>query len=233
RDYASDQISEGGGVFDRRAKEVQLSLPVREMLRVEREVMTGEELVQAILRMPADLCWFGGIGTYVKASPQNHLQVGDQANDLVRINAEELQVRVIGEGANLGLTQSARISFHQQSGALNTDAIDNSAGVNMSDYEVNLKILLQLLLRERAVANAEERNQLLENATEEVAELVLANNRGQHRLISMDQLRSRDDFRAYRQLIQLLIERGMNARSEYIPDVRQLDQLEQSGEGLP
>ena len=103
----------------------------------------------------------------------------------------------------------------------------------MSDYEVNLKILLQLLLREKAVANAEERNQLLENATEEVAELVLANNRGQHRLISMDQLRSRDDFRAYRQLIQLLIERGMNARSEYIPDVRQLDQLEQSGEGLP
>ncbi len=101
----------------------------------------------------------------------------------------------------------------------------------MSDYEVNLKILLQLLLRERAVANAEERNQLLENATEEVAELVLANNRGQHRLISMDQLRSRDDFRAYRQLIQLLIERGMNARSEYIPDVRQLDQLEQSGRG--
>ena len=233
RDYASDQISEGGGVFDRRAKEVQLSLPVREMLRVEREVMTGEELVQAILRMPADLCWFGGIGTYVKASPQNHLQVGDQANDLVRINAEELQVRVIGEGANLGLTQSARISFHQQGGALNTDAIDNSAGVNMSDYEVNLKILLQLLLRERAVANVEERNQLLENATEEVAELVLANNRGQHRLISMDQLRSRHDFRAYRQLIHLLIEQGMNARSEYIPDIRQLDQLEQSGEGLP
>ena len=233
KDYSADRISAGGGVFERKAKEVRLSPTAREMLQVERDVLTGEEVVQAILKMPADLCWFGGIGTYVKASPQTHLQVGDQANDAVRINADELQVRVIGEGANLGLTQAARIAFGRQGGALNSDAIDNSAGVNMSDYEVNLKILLQQLLREGQLNSLEERNHLLEVATDEVAELVLANNRGQHRLISMDRIRSQQGLRPYRRLIQCLTEQGMNARSEYIPDARQLEQFEQRAEGLP
>lgn len=233
KDYSADRISEGGGVFDRKAKEVRLSPAVKEMLQVERDVMTGEEVVQAVLRMPADLIWFGGIGTYVKAGNQSQLQVGDQANDAVRINAAELRARVVGEGANLGLTQQARIEFSREQGLLNTDAIDNSAGVNMSDYEVNLKILLQQLLREGLLSSVDERNQVLEQATDEVAELVLANNRGQHRLLSMDRLRSQRHFRWYRLLIQELTEQGMNARSEYIPESRALQQMEQRNEPMP
>ena len=130
--------------------------------------------------------------------------MGDQANNSIRIDSSELGAREVGEGANLGLTQLARIDFNHRGGRLNTDAIDNSAGVNMSDYEVNLKILLEKMQKLKKITSESERNHLLEEATDEVSELVLANNRAQHRLISKDVLRSKKRFRHFRSLIQHL-----------------------------
>ena len=143
KDYNSSIISRGGGVFERRAKAIDLSPKTREMLGTDEKSLTGEEVIQLILKMKVDLILFGGVGTFVKSPAQNNLQVGDQANNSIRIDSSELGARVVGEGANLGLTQLARIDFNHRGGRLNTDAIDNSAGVNMSDYEVNLKILLE------------------------------------------------------------------------------------------
>ncbi len=233
KDYNPSLLSPGGGIYDRKAKAVPLSPEAQEMLGLESATPTGEEVVRAILKMPADLLWLGGIGTYVKTPSQTHYQVGDQANDAVRINSDELQVKVVGEGANLGLTQLARIDCANRGIRLNTDAIDNSAGVNMSDYEVNLKVLLQHLRRQGHLDSMDERNTLLHQATEEVADLLLANNRGQHRLLSMDALRSQRRFRLYRSTIPWLREHGLNVRSEYIPGTKELDLLEQSGLPMP
>jgi glutamate dehydrogenase len=233
KDYTPELISAGGGVFDRKAKAIPLSPQAQTLLGVDADSLTGDEIIRAILRMEVDLLWFGGIGTYVKSPLQSSLHVGDQANDNVRIDSTELQAKVIGEGANLGFTQLGRIDYSNRGGLLNTDAIDNSAGVNMSDYEVNLKILLQKLRRSGKLDSDEERNALLHEATEEVAELVLANNRGQHWLLSMDRIRSRRRFQRFRAFISWLEERGMNSRSEYIPTPKDLDQLEQAGLPMP
>ncbi len=233
KDYDREKLSPGGGIYDRKAKAIALSPQAQALLGLESANPTGEEVVQAILKLPADLLWLGGIGTYVKTPVQTHYQVGDQANDTVRINSDELQVKVVGEGANLGLTQLARIDCSNRGIRLNTDAIDNSAGVNMSDYEVNLKVLLQHLRRQGHLDSMDERNALLHQATEEVAELLLANNRGQHRLLSMDALRSQRRFRLYRSIIPWLRDHGLNVRSEYIPGTKDLDALEQSGLPMP
>ena len=232
-DYSADLISSGGGVFERHAKSIKLSSEVKIMLGTESDNLKADELVRLILQMKTDLLWFGGIGTYIKSTDQSHFKVGDQANNLVRINTSECHVKVIGEGANLGLTQLARIDLSNDGVLLNTDAIDNSAGVNMSDYEVNLKILLQQMLRSGNIASKEERNELLASATNEVSELVLANNRGQHRLISMDSIRSHRNFRLFRKLIVHLQEKGMNKRSEQIPSNSELNHLEQVNMPLP
>ena len=233
KDYQSELISAGGGVFNRKAKAIPLSPQAQAVLGVESASLTGDEMIRAILRMEVDLLWFGGIGTYVKSPLQSDMHVGDQANDNVRIDSTELRTKVVGEGANLGFTQLARIDYSNRGGNLNTDAIDNSGGVNMSDYEVNLKILLQQLRRSGKLNSDEERNTLLHEATEEVAELVLANNRGQHRLLSMDRIRSQRRFQRFRAFIPWLEERGMNSRSEYIPTPKDLDQLEQAGLPMP
>jgi glutamate dehydrogenase len=232
-DYSSDLISSGGGVFERHAKSIKLSAEVKTMLGTESDSLKGDDLVRQILKMKADLLWLGGIGTYIKSSAQSHFKVGDQANNPVRIDTSECHIKVIGEGANLGLTQLARIDLSNDGVRLNTDAIDNSAGVNMSDYEVNLKILLQQMLRSGFIESKEERNELLASATNEVSELVLANNRGQHRLISMDSIRSNRNFRLFRKLIAHLQEIGMNKRSEYIPSRGELDHLENVNMPLP
>src|SRR5690606_16338886 len=142
-DYDRSLISEGGGVFERSAKSIPLSPQVRAMLGVEDEALSGQALIQAVLRMPVDLLWNGGIGTYVKAGEERHGEVGDSANDGVRVNGAELRARVVGEGGNLGFTQLGRIEYALRGGRINTDAIDNSAGVDSSDHEVNIKILLQ------------------------------------------------------------------------------------------
>ncbi|MBF0287259.1 MAG: NAD-glutamate dehydrogenase [SAR324 cluster bacterium] len=232
KDYNAKLMSAGGGIYERKAKEISLSPQVKKMLGVEKDILNGEEVIQAILRMEVELIWLGGIGTYMKSDNETHFDVGDQANDSVRINISECNATVIGEGANLGLTQLGRIAFDQK-GHLNTDAIDNSAGVNMSDYEVNIKILLQQLLLQKHLKSIEERNEILEKATDEVSELVLANNRGQHRLLSMDQIRSAEKFRLFKYLIRyLIVEKGLDAQSESIPSRGELEKMEKASERM-
>lgn len=227
KDYRPSLISNGGGVFDRQAKEIKLSKQVQEMLEVNTDVLTGEEVVKAILKMKVDFLWLGGIGTYIKGTEQTQAQVGDPANDRVRINASECRFSIIGEGANLGFTQLARMEFEDNEGACNTDAIDNSAGVNISDYEVNLKILMNYCLQNNILKSMEERNVLLAGLADECCELDLANNRGQHRVISMDQIRSEKNMADFRNLIMFYISRGkLDAKTEAIPSPKKMMQLE-------
>lgn len=174
-DYDVKLISEGGGVFARNLKRIELSEPVRRVLDVDRDAMTPDELIAAILKAPVDLLWNGGIGTYVKASDESNTEVGDRTNDGVRVNGGQLRCRVVGEGGNLGMTQKGRIEYALTGGLCNTDFIDNSAGVDCSDHEVNIKIFLNSLLAVEDMT-LKQRNQLLREMTDDVAELVLDNN---------------------------------------------------------
>jgi glutamate dehydrogenase len=191
-DYDRGLISEGGGVYDRAEKEIHLSPQSRARLGVDQEVLNGDEMIQAILRAPADLLWNGGIGTYVKATTETHPDVGDPGNDRVRVDAPDVRATVIGEGGNLGLTQSARVECALGGCRLNTDALDNSGGVDMSDREVNLKILLDAAL-ERGTLDPERRNGILRECTEAVSEAVLANNHAQSLAVSLDERRAEAD----------------------------------------
>jgi glutamate dehydrogenase len=175
-DYDPSLISSGGGVFARSEKSIKLTPEVRATLGIEAEEMEPNALISAILKSPVDLLWFGGIGTYVKAAAEAHVEVGDPANDRLRVNAEELRARAIGEGANLGVTQAARIAFSMRGGRINTDFIDNSAGVDCSDNEVNIKIALNREVIEGRLEMGD-RNTLLASMTDDVAHLVLEDNR--------------------------------------------------------
>jgi glutamate dehydrogenase len=181
-DYDPAAISPGGGVFPRTAKTVPLSDEMRRALDVDAEALPPDDLVGAILRAPVDLLWNGGIGTYVKASTEANTDVGDKNNDAVRIDATELRCRVVGEGGNLGFTQRGRIEFALHSGHINTDAIDNAAGVNCSDHEVNIKILLDRVVRDGDLT-AKQRDALLAAMTDDVATQVLDDNDGQTRAL--------------------------------------------------
>ncbi|MDR7103424.1 NAD-glutamate dehydrogenase domain-containing protein [Croceicoccus sp. BE223] len=183
-DYDAKLISKGGGVFPRTEKSIPLSKQARAALGIEAEAIGPDELITAILSAPADLLWFGGIGTYVKASSQNNVDVGDPANDALRIDARDLRVKVIGEGANLGVTQAGRIEFALGGGRINTDFIDNSAGVDCSDNEVNIKIALENA-RKAGRLSEERRNALLAEMTDEVAQIVLEDNRLQTLALSV------------------------------------------------
>jgi glutamate dehydrogenase len=217
-DYNAGAISEGGGVFARSAKTVPLSALARAMLGIDRDQATGEEVIRAILCMEADLLWSGGIGTYVKASDETHAAVADTANDSVRVNAAELRVRVVAEGGNLGFTQRARIEYALRGGRINTDAIDNSAGVDMSDHEVNLKIALADAAESGALQWGE-RNQLLTKLTAEVTQRVLAHNGRQARILSLDQLHSQTRLNDFRELMTQLESDGLLDRQlEGLPD---------------
>jgi len=174
-DYASGLVSPGGGIFPRSAKSVVLSPQVRRVLSVDAETMTPSDLIRAILRAPVDLLYNGGIGTYVKASDESHGEVGDRANDGVRVDAAELRCRAVGEGGNLGFTQRGRIEYALAGGRIHTDAIDNSAGVACSDHEVNIKVLLNTVVADGELTE-KERNRLLSEMTDDVADLVLRNN---------------------------------------------------------
>jgi glutamate dehydrogenase len=183
-DYNADLISDGGGVWPRTAKSIQLSPEARAALGVEDEVLPPNDVIRALLRAPVDLLWNGGIGTYVKGSQESHAAAGDKANDGVRVSASELRCRVVGEGGNLGLTQHARIEYALGGGRVNTDAIDNSAGVDCSDREVNLKILLDAAAA-RGDLTDRQRNDLLVQMTDSVAELVLKDNYEQTETLSL------------------------------------------------
>ncbi|UIJ71864.1 NAD-glutamate dehydrogenase [Aurantimonas sp. HBX-1] len=185
-DYDRDRLSAGGGVYSRRDKLIRLSEAGAAAIGWDRRQGTAAELIAAILKAPADLLWFGGIGTYVRASGETNAEVGDRANDALRVTGLDLRAKVVGEGANLGVTQKGRIEFARSGGRINSDAIDNSAGVNTSDVEVNIKIALKGPMEDGRLPRPD-RNALLASMTDEVAELVLANNYEQTLAISLEQ----------------------------------------------
>ena len=207
-DYDKALISKGGGVFPRDAKTIKLSKQVQAALGIEARELEPEALITAILLAPVDLMWFGGIGTYVKASTEANSQVGDPANDALRVDAADLRTRVIGEGANLGVTQAARIEFSLQGGRINTDFIDNSAGVDCSDHEVNIKIALAAAKRAGKLSE-KERVKLLVKMTDEVAALVLEDNRLQALALSIGEQGGAAAVPPQLRLIEGLEDRGM------------------------
>ncbi len=222
QDYNKSLISKGGGVFPRSSKEIKLSPEAQKIVGVS-ESVTPQALMKAILKMPADLLFFGGIGTYVRASSETDEAVGDRANDAIRITGSDLRVKVVGEGANLGMTQRGRIEAALEGIRLNTDAIDNSAGVNTSDVEVNIKIALSVPVRDRTMTT-EQRNAQLAEMTEEVGHLVLRNNYQQTLAISLAQRRGLEDFGFQQRLMQTLEKEGLLDRAvEYLPDEIALD----------
>ena len=206
-DYDRKQMSKGGGVFPRSQKSIPLSAPARAVLGIEADTIDPESLISAILKSPVDLLWFGGIGTYVKAETENNIQVGDPANDALRVNGEEIRAQVIGEGANLGCTQAGRIEFALNNGRINTDFIDNSAGVDCSDKEVNIKIALASAKRDGRLSEAA-RVKLLAAMTGDVAGLVLEDNRLQALALSIARMGGAAPTGSYLRLIDMLDERG-------------------------
>ncbi|HEY6394532.1 MAG TPA: NAD-glutamate dehydrogenase domain-containing protein, partial [Candidatus Binataceae bacterium] len=218
-DYDPSVISTGGGVFRRGQKRVELSPQARAVLGCDAEALDGESLIHAILRAPVDMLYNGGIGTYVRASDETDAEVGDHANDSCRIAAPELRAKIVVEGGNLGFTQKARIEYALNGGRINTDAIDNSAGVDTSDHEVNLKILM-----EPAVANGEvkfdDRNRYLAQCADEVAGRVLRDNHDQVLSLSLEQIRSRSQASAFRDHLQAIEDRGLLRRREELRERR-------------
>lgn len=232
KDYNTDLISKGGGVFSRQLKSIPLSAQIKKLLNISKSAATPQEVMMAILKMDVDLLWFGGIGTYIRATTETDADAGDRANDHIRITAPDVGARVIGEGANLGLTQLARIEFNKKGGRCNSDAIDNSAGVNSSDMEVNIKIALGAAVK-AAKLDLDQRNTLLADMTDEVADLVLRNNYLQTLAISMTDLRGLEDFGFQVRMMRQLEQAGLLDRVvEQLPDEATLHEMRQGGQTL-
>ncbi|MFJ3336599.1 NAD-glutamate dehydrogenase [Streptomyces sp. NPDC086766] len=233
-DYDTGLLSAGGGVFPRSAKAIPVNGHIREALGIEPGVtkLTPADLMRAILKAPVDLLWNGGIGTYVKASTESHADVGDKANDAIRVDGADLRVRVVGEGGNLGLTQLGRIEFARHNGKINTDAIDNSAGVDTSDHEVNIKILLNGLVADGDMT-VKQRNRLLAEMTDEVGALVLRNNYAQNTAIANALAQSKDMLHAQQRFMKHLVREGHLDRAlEFLPTDRQVRERLNFGQGL-
>ena len=221
-DYDASLISNGGGIFERNAKSVPLSDEIKSLTGLNADAVTPDELIHALLKSPTDLLWFGGIGTYIKASEETHADAGDRANDTIRVNGDEVQAKVIGEGANLGLTQAGRIELAARGGRVNTDAIDNSAGVDSSDHEVNIKILASEAIR-LGTLEADARNQLLADMTDDVAAHVLRHNYDQTAALTIMESASVQDHEALERLMVYLEERGvLNRELEGLPDTGEM-----------
>ena len=231
-DYNQKLISKGGGVFERSAKTIRLSAEAKKLLGVSDASLQPQQLIRAILKMEVDLLWNGGIGTYVKATSESHLDAGDRGNDEVRINGNELRCKVIGEGGNLGLTQLARIEYSLNGGRINTDFIDNSAGVDSSDREVNIKILLGEAERHKNLSR-DKRNKLLVEMTDDVAKFVLRNNYLQTQAISMMEARAAERIDESARLIVNLEKTGRLDRAlEFLPDEAEIDERRRRKLGL-
>jgi len=231
-DYDPNVISQGGGVWPRDIKSIDLSEAAQKALGVSAKTLSPDELIHEMLKSPVDLLFNGGIGTYVKASTETHESVGDRVNDLVRVDGSELRCRVIGEGGNLGLTQLGRIEYSQRGGLCHTDAIDNAAGVDTSDHEVNIKILLNAAV-EAGEISVGERNNLLSEMTEEVAQLVLRNNYMQTQALALAVDRApgliHHHARAMRQLERSY---GLDRGLEYLPNENEITERIAQKKGL-
>ncbi|MCG6986849.1 MAG: NAD-glutamate dehydrogenase [Gemmatimonadetes bacterium] len=234
-DYDRSALSEGGMIIPRSVKEVELTPQARAALGLADdapEVLDAESLIRAVLLAPVELLWNGGIGTYVKASGETHADAGDPSNDAVRVDTPELRCKVVGEGGNLGFTQAARIEFALMGGRINTDALDNSGGVDMSDHEVNLKILLAPAVASGAMS-ADERNGLLAELTDSVARLVLDDNRYQSLAVSLDEQRAGEGSDDFRDLMVALEHTGeLDRASETLPTTDVLVERAERGESL-
>ncbi len=231
-DYDERLISEGGGVFSRRLKSIELTPQTQAVLGVTDDAMTPNELISAVLRAPVDLLWNGGVGTYVKASTESNGDVGDRSNDAVRVDAATLRCRMVGEGGNLGVTQLGRVEYALNGGLIYTDAIDNSAGVDCSDHEVNIKILLGQVVASGDMT-LKQRNELLEEMTDEVAELVLANNRAQTLALMIARQQGLPMVNVHaRYLDQLETEGWLDRALEFLPTDKQIAERQLMGSGL-
>jgi glutamate dehydrogenase len=233
-DYDKSLISAGGGVYSREQKAVPVSAEVRAVLGIDSGVteMAPPTLIRAVLQAPVDLLFNGGIGTYIKAESESDADVGDRANDPVRINGNQVRAKVIGEGGNLGVTALGRVEFDLSGGRINTDAVDNSAGVDCSDHEVNIKILIDSLVTAGKV-KADERKQLLESMTDEVAQLVLTDNEDQNDLIGTSRANAASLLPVHAQQIKYLVEeRGLNRELEALPSEKEIHRRTEAGIGL-
>ena len=233
-DFDVSLLSEGGGVYPRTAKSIEITPQVRAALDLPESVtaLTPAELIKAVLLAPVDLLWNGGIGTYVKAATESNADIGDRANDAIRVNGGEIRAKVIGEGGNLGCSQLGRIEAAQAGVRVNTDAIDNSAGVDTSDHEVNLKILLTGLTREGDMT-LKQRNTLLASMTDDVATMVLRDNYEQNVLLGNARSQNADMLGVHERFIKWLEERGdLDRPLEFLPDDAEIERRRQAGEGL-
>ncbi|MFF4163617.1 NAD-glutamate dehydrogenase [Streptomyces sp. NPDC001741] len=233
-DYNKDLLSAGGGIHPRSAKSIPINSHIRAALGIEAKVtkMTPAELMQSILKASVDLVWNGGIGTYIKSSAESNADVGDKANDAIRVNGADLRARVVGEGGNLGATQLGRIEFAREGGRINTDAIDNSAGVDTSDHEVNIKILLNGLVRDGDLT-VKQRNKVLAEMTDEVGRLVLRNNYAQNVALANACAQAPSLLHAHQRFMRRLGREGHLDRAlEFLPNDRQIRELLNHGKGL-
>lgn len=227
-DYRKEVMSKGGGIWLRTEKSIPLSPELQKLLATDRKEMNGDEVVQTLLKLDVDLLYNGGIGTYIKASDEDHREVGDKANDAVRVNARDVRARVIGEGGNLGMTQKARIEYCIKGGHCNTDAIDNSGGVDLSDHEVNLKILFEPEVSANRMTLAD-RDKLLREICAEVDERVVADNDTHALMLTLDEVRSKRDPFSFVRAVEFLAERGvMDPAIEKLPT-----QADLKAHGLP
>jgi len=231
-DYTAELISSGGGIYSRKEKSIALSPEVQQVLAINEKYLSSSDLIRAILAAPVDLLWNGGIGTYVKAETELHGEVGDRANDSLRINGADLRCKLVGEGGNLGFTQKGRIEYALQGGCINTDSIDNSAGVDCSDHEVNIKILLNSLLAQGDLTT-KQRDTLLASMTDQVAELVLNNNYEQNHALGMIANEAVGVWQNLRNLIITLETRAhLDRELERLPNDKLMQERKSSGKGL-
>lgn len=223
-EYNEDLISKGGGVFLRTSKSISITPEMKAKFAIKEDELTPDELIVRLMKAPVDLIWNGGIGTFVKSSLEDNIDVPDRANDNIRINGKDLQAKVIGEGGNLGFTQLGRIEFNNHGGKIYTDAIDNSAGVSCSDKEVNIKILLEAAI-ENGSLKAEDRNELLESMTQDVEDMVLADNYYQGSLLDIEEANASSNVNYYKDLMDNLEKKGSLDRDvENLPSNLELDE---------
>ena len=231
-DYSPSLISNGGAIFDRKAKSIKLSHEIKILFEINEDELTPDELIRYILRSNVDLIWNGGIGTYIKASSEENYNVGDKTNDILRVNGNEVRAKVIGEGGNLGMTQKGRIEYARKGGRLNTDFIDNSAGVDCSDHEVNIKIALGKAI-ENGSLTLDSRNKLLSEMTNQVADLVLKDNKDQTLAITIMEHSPIFTMESYCMLIDILEqEKLLQRKVEFIPSTTELMQRAHNNEKL-
>ena len=231
-DYDARLISQGGGVYPRTAKSIALTPQIKSLLGIDDDELAPADLIRAVLKAPCELLYLGGIGTYVKAPTESDADVGDKTNDPVRVNATDLRCTVVGEGANLGFTQAGRIAFARAGGRIDTDAIDNSAGVDTSDHEVNIKILTGAAERTGKL-KPEDRNALLASMTDEIAAHVLSHNYGQTLALSLQERTAVGDLDAHAVFMAELVAAGrLDRRVETLPGPVAIVELKAQGKGL-